>query len=321
MSCKLKLDFVDPDNPNAVTREQKAERENNNLHIWELGEVLKKLYKIYSKIYPGTDKPQTLGYKILAPEEIAELYRSSEYGAVKSLSEANIIAALNGPMAHIYVKDRTGNDWSTHGRIVEDIGYFAEVIRLLFSKDKTPSNLPDIFPESLIEYVLFDTLGLRAEMGYSVDAILVRKSVAEGEKYCVYKGIKADKSDIECDSLKGYFNENDYVKAVERINGVENQNRSGDIILIMNDKTTGDAINRYTTGSACKSWHGSLNPSDSYVPLILSYPGGNRTEIEKIVDRHSVDTNAQSICPNLQCDGNWKVTDIIKEIIRTQYQE
>ena len=42
--------------------------------------------------------------------------------------------------------------------------------------------------------------------------------------------------------------------------------RSGDIVLIFRDNTNDMPENRYTSGVSCKSWHGSLNPSDSYVP-------------------------------------------------------
>jgi hypothetical protein len=80
----------------------------------------------------------------------------------------------------------------------------------------------------------------------------------------------------------------------------------------MRDFSTGDAIDRFTTAYACKSWHGSLNPSDSYVPLILSYPGGNKSEVDKFLQNVSA-------CPNGQCEGNWNVTDIIKGIINKQY--
>jgi hypothetical protein len=93
--------------------------------------------------------------------------------------------------------------------------------------------------------------------------------------------------------------------------------RSGDIVLIMKDDVDipqGESIgtHRYTTGVACKSWHGSLNRSDSYVPMILSYPGGNTSEMETIID-------TPTVCPGLQCEGNWKATDIIKAIIKQQY--
>lgn len=114
-----------------------------------------------------------------------------------------------------------------------------------------------------------------------------------------------------------YFDSNKYIDAFNRITGMNHVKRSGDIVLIMKDET-GDVnqpdptANRYTTGVACKSWHGSLNRSDSYVPLILSYPGGNTSEIKTIID-------TPSVCPGVQCKGNWKVTDMIKAIIKQQY--
>ena len=101
----------------------------------------------------------------------------------------------------------------------------------------------------------------------------------------------------------------DYVNAWEIIEGMNNPDRSGDIVLIMKDKTTSDAIERYTTGTACKSWHGSLNPSDSYVPLIVAYPGGNKKEIEEILRKDTLCKADYS-----GCKGNWKLTDIVKEI-------
>ena len=297
---------------------REAEQANNNLHIWELAELMKKLNKLYADIYPGTDTPQKLGYKILAPSPISGLYNNSVYGAKGTLNETTLIAALNGPMAHLYVKDRTSSDWKTHGRIVEDIGYLAEVIRLLLSTNKAASNLIDTFPEGFIENVLFDTIGFNQNMAYSIDAILIRKSVSTDEKYCVYQGIKADKSDIECVSLQSHFGSG-YINAIARLNNMENIDRSGDIVLIMKDATIGNSIDRFTTGVACKSWHGSLNPSDSYVPFIMAYPSGNKYELNTIIDRQSVYLTGQSVCPNLQCEGNWKLADIMKEIVEQQY--
>jgi hypothetical protein len=55
-----------------------------------------------------------------------------------------------------------------------------------------------------------------------------------------------------------------------------------------------------------------LNKSDSFVPLILSYPGGNKTAIETILD-------SPEVCPGLHCGGNWDVSDIIKAIVESQY--
>ncbi len=58
---------------------------------------------------------------------------------------------------------------------------------------------------------------------------------------------------------------------------------------------------------------GSLNRSDSYVPFILAYPGGNKAVIDEFMDKVSE-------CPGGQCQGNWNVTDVIKEIVSLQYK-
>ena len=105
----------------------------------------------------------------------------------------------------------------------------------------------------------------------------------------------------------------DYIKAIDRVTGMNNIKRSGDIVLLMKDATTGNVIDRYTTGVACKSWHGSLSPSDSYVPFIVAYPGGNASELKPLID------HTQGCSTTQGCDGNWRVTDLIKTIIQQQY--
>jgi hypothetical protein len=209
---------------------------------------------------------------------------------------------------YVFVQDSGDNFWSSP-RLVEDIGYVAELLRLTISRNKTPSNLSSLFPAGLFEKAVPISAGLKRLVN-SVDLILVRR----GNSYEVFQGINSDGSDIISTTLNNYadFGSSKYVKAIKRIEGMNHKDRSGDIVLIMNDMTTGDVMDRYTTGVACKSWHGSLNPSDSYVPLILGYPGGNKAEIDKIMQNVSV-------CPNGQCEGNWNVTDIIKEIISRQY--
>jgi len=56
-----------------------------------------------------------------------------------------------------------------------------------------------------------------------------------------------------------------------------------------------------------------LNPGDSYAPFIVSYPGGNKNEIQPFLD------NVQGCNSTSGCEGNWKATALVKEIIRTQY--
>jgi hypothetical protein len=300
MSCKLKLDFANPDKPTAITRDQLAELNNNNLHIWELGEVLN-----LTGFLKGSEG---LNFAVLAPKEIAALYKQFPYGAKSDTDSANIIAAFNGPMAHIYVKNRENNSWEAP-RLVQDVGYVAELLRLTLSVDKTPSNIQSLFPKGLFEKAIPVSSGIKRLIN-SVEMILIRR----GSDYEVYKGLKSDGRDIISIGLDGSkeLKTSEYVEAIKRIRGLNHSDRSGDIILIFKDFTDDVAENRFSSGSACKSWHGSLNPSDSYVPLIVSYPGGNKAEIESII-------NSVPSCSNGQCEGNWNVTDIIKEIITRQY--
>ena len=51
----------------------------------------------------------------------------------------------------------------------------------------------------------------------------------------------------------------------------------------------------------------------TYVPFILAYPGGNKAVIDEFMDKVSE-------CPGGQCQGNWNVTDVIKEIVSLQYK-
>jgi len=58
-----------------------------------------------------------------------------------------------------------------------------------------------------------------------------------------------------------------------------------------------------------------LSPSDSYVPFIVSYPGGSKAELEKILQR---DTLCKADYSN--CNGNWKLSDIAREIVSEEYK-
>ena len=208
----------------------------------------------------------------------------------------------------MYIKNRANNSWDSP-RLVEDVGYVAELMRLALSNDKTPSNLNNLFTPGLFEKAVPVTAGMKRLL-YSVDFILIRK----GSNYEVYHGIKSDGSDVISGPLYNYaeLGSSLYANALKRIGDMNHPERSGDIVLIMKDYSMGYEMDRYSTAYACKAWHGSLNPSDSYVPLILTYPGGNRTEVEKLLQKVKV-------CPAGQCAGNWNMTDIVKEIINSQY--
>gem|GEM_PF-3342795 len=290
-SCKLKLKKFN------VDKVKYPELANNNLHIWELAEVMKAVGSIQNTVVRNK-------YRLLVPEKIEEVFKIKgtpiEYRATSKTEDADLVIAFNGPMAHIYSMIGTDN---------KTLGEIAEIFRVM---------LGGFYPDEAIKwfgfrdkykYLKFQATKIR-RLWNSIDKILIRM---EDGKYYIFNGLDNNGNPIteSLTSLTG----GEYIEAELRIKGMNNEKRSGDIVLIMKDKTTGDAIDRYTTGSACKSWHGSLNPSDSYVPLIVSYPGGNKKEIEEILQRDTLCKQDYS-----GCRGNWRVTDIIKEIITEQYE-
>jgi len=151
-----------------------------------------------------------------------------------------------------------------------------------------------------------------------LDLILIRV----GEEYWVFNGVIVDEEGnivgANKTALNNYagFNSSKYVDAVNRIKGMNNDKRSGEIVLLFKFDTDSSVSDRYTSGVSCKSWHGSLNCSDSYVPFIVSYPGGNKYEIESILKSDEVCGSDYSLCK-----GNWKLPDVVKKIINMQYRQ
>ncbi len=92
-SCKLKLEDFDKENT------QNREKYNNNLHIWELGEILKAVGSIQNTGIRNK-------YRLLVPEKIEEVFKNEgtplEYRPTSRTGNADIVVAFNGPMAHIY---------------------------------------------------------------------------------------------------------------------------------------------------------------------------------------------------------------------------
>jgi hypothetical protein len=215
-------------------------------------------------------------------------------------NKPDIIAALNGPMAHIY--SMIGNDQKT----IEEM---AEVFRVMCSSYYPSEAIAKYGFEDEDDYRDFRVDNAK-RLRNSIDKILIRVA---GGAYQVFNGIGVAPSSIT--SLA----EPDYIKSALRIDGLNDVNRSGDIVLIMKDKMLETSDKRYTCGVACKSWHGSLNPSDSYVPLIVAYPGGTKSTIETILKRDKVCGDYSNPMLN-KCKGNWSLPDIVKEFISEQYK-
>jgi predicted AlkP superfamily pyrophosphatase or phosphodiesterase len=289
-SCKLQYKDFNSD------KKRYPELANNNLHIWELAEGFKWIEKENSDV----------SYRVLAPREIADLYMVSPAGARSDLEEANVIAAFNGPMAHIYFKG--SGSWSTQPGTDDQVELrrLAEVFRVLY-QEEVLQEAADVLGIDQISY-----LKLREEksgrLQSSIDRILIR----EGGVYKEFKGYGSSQvtSDISLSDA--------YIQYRARIEGLNNPDRSGDIILIMRDKTEEHESQRFTCGVACKAWHGGLNPGDSYVPFILAYPGGNAVEVERLREGIGNCPEDGSYCEECAC-GNWKVTGVIMQVIQKQY--
>lgn len=287
-SCELIFDKFD------TFKVQAPEQANNNLHIWELAEVMKSI---------GEDGWEV--YKILAPPEITKLYIQGEegqsmtlpYGATDSLTRANVIAALNGPMAHVYLK--TQNGWQDPNTDIVALARLAAFLKAYLIEGGGDLKKAD---QDKFRRLLS-----------SVDFILIR----EGGEYKKFRGVQTDGAGdiIGADTEpigETTFDRFQYIQALDRMKGLNHPNRSGDLVLVFKDFMGGSPLDRYTSGVPCKAWHGSLNPTDSYVPFIVAYPGGNKQELESVI-------NQESVCPGRVCEGNWKAADLILELVRRQY--
>ena len=267
MSCDLKVDFqINPSNPEAGKNNRRAELANNNLHIWELAEIFRAI-----------GENGLAEYKVLAPKAIASLYQRIDkatnkfiqmpFGATQKVDQADVIIAMNGPMAHVYVNN------------TDQMADIASLFRLSLG-GYFPSEASDMWDMDELDYLDFreNVIGRLKE---SIDKILIR----DEEGYCVFDGLNNDGTP-KCASSDPFM-ETEYVNAWEKINGINHPKRSGDIVLMMKDKMH-DTGQRYTSGTACKSWHGSLNRSDSYVPFIFAYPGGSQSELAAILKKDDI---------------------------------
>lgn len=273
IKCDTEIDKIS-------TKENKrlAEMANNNLHIVELAQIM-----------------GMFGKKVLAPKALLAAGDAVVEGMTTDIEQADIIAGLNGPMAHIYVKG-TGN-WGSE------------------PEDDSVLNIAKVFWELLKEGVNLPEKQQKivGKLGTSINQVLIWDKLLG--HYKVLDGFTPEATPIYKEISNGQvFPESEYVAAADRIDGLrvtgKEVERSGDIVLLMNDNTTGAVSGRYTTGAACKSWHGSLNPSDSYVPMIISYPGGNSQLINE---------RKNEVCSSDSCKENWALGKIIKTFIEPQF--
>jgi hypothetical protein len=257
----------------------------------------------------------------------------------------DVVVAFNGPMAHVYVRSRDTNGdlmpWDVPAceadRDAVGNGLAAALggvsgVGFGTSEDlRTDAALFELEPGVKPLQTLID----------AVDFVLVRK----GDTYVVRKavpdgspsnsppaaapevpqcgGAVAVPTEVREFSLSEFdqvFNQGlsfegrgHYVDLARRVEDLNHQQRAGDVIIVFKFRTDDLRESRYSSGGNLPSWHGSLNRSDSYVPFIVSYPGGNAEQMKQFVE---------PVCgPGAtHCESTLKVAPLIKGIIGGQME-
>lgn len=319
-----------------MEREDVRDREasNRNLHIWELARVLAVGNEIQNAYHPTILLSANFRTKALRALGDAARFTTDS-------TEATLVATLNGAMAHIYLRDSTTppspSAWTTRAPESE-LATVAEVLRLYLTDGQrfdqngvAAYGVGTAHPRFRADsYVTFTDLvtkrgvtSLRSMQG-SADLILIR--LAPGAPYLVFNGLmaSADPQSIRAETIDfqklltvSSFGQ-EYVDAVTRVDGLNHFERSGDIILLMRGRTGDVESARFTTGVACRGWHAGLNRADSYVPFIMSYPGGSGGEVWGAI---------RGLClPPLgggkqNCRRNWLLPELVRDILRKGYAE
>jgi hypothetical protein len=250
----------------------------------------------------------------------------------------DIVVAFNGPMAHVYVR-RTGADGALYSwsdpPCQEDVDTIANgLVAALGGVQTAFGTSDDLYTDSADffdrEAQAFPLLALID----AIDVVLVRK----GGDYVVRKPFPAPEvwppegttmplpsapecagktvppSSVEEFTLEQWFGNllGTHPDAINRIRAMNHPERAGDIIIILKFRTDDLRQDRYSSGGNLPSWHGSLNRSDSYVPFIVSYPGGSKETVTPFVE---------SQCGSAtHCDSTLRVSPLIKDIISAQLE-
>jgi len=292
---------------------------NNNLHIWELAKIIAAGNELQTE---PVFQARLLIPQTLRGTSTARIALGTGSRTETALSKATMVAALNGDMAHLYLRP-DGADWNQHPGDKE-LGIVAEVLRLFLMNGQHvgPDGVPTFADTTHTAFVsgayaafvnhLVKSPGNLKRLLGAVDVILVRPN---GGQYVVYNGLQpsADPSQVAIDwlPLSALASSPHYVDLINRVAEMNDFRRSGDIVLVMRTRTDDPPAKRFTSGVACRGWHGGMNRADSYVPLILSYPGGNDAILDGI---------AQSVCgEGVNCARNIILPELVKQIYREEY--
>jgi len=182
-------------------------------------------------------------------------------------TQHNAVLAINGGMAHIYVKNRAVNTWSTLPRFVEDVRAMAE--RFYNNNSGELSDDPEGYYVGAFDLILVRNPAdgfsgpyqVLVKQGSTFSTITLSQAVANGIVDPAYVNFDTN---------------------IQRLQNV----RSGDVILLSSRMCRNDATGYYF-GAALPGWHGSLCATDMTIPIIFSFPQGSGSALmrfEGIVD-------------------------------------
>ena len=176
-----------------------------------------------------------LDYDVLGKSELYELEQFS-----------NAIVTITAGMTHIYVR---------HGVVKKERGNWKEnptfhdlrlILKELSHANQMPSSATN-FLSNAFDYILFKDY--------------------DKQRYQVYQYNTVNNTDIIKPITKNFGADKNYVLGKERLDELYCAN-SGDILLFVNYNDN----YRFEKNRRMRSTHGSLLPSDSYVPLIFATP-------------------------------------------------
>jgi hypothetical protein len=319
------LEFVDVDGEAGDLARQRERLGNANLSAWELAAVFHAINKRLPLAMAA------FRARLLVPGKVLDLL-GVETSTATSLDDANIIAALNGPITHVYVRNRVTGSFATAPALTSndepaELALVAEFLRLALTPNASSQFLPFTSEQ------LGNIQDVAGRMRDSVDFILYRPE--DGGAYRIFDGLDANGA-VRSRGLEQFFaeppNTDRFIRPIERIRAMNDPNRSGDLVVHFRFGPSQAVIDRYTAGTSCRAWHGSLETADSYVPMIVAYPGGNTGEFLRWFNDNqqsppgdpsrvckSVDAQDPSLPGNFDCHGNWMTTDLIRELLRELY--
>jgi hypothetical protein len=303
---------------------------NQNLQIWELARLIQLSFDFQSAFRPRLLLPPELGAEVERLEGVA-MPRGK--GADVGVGFATGVAALNGGMAHLYLRPANSPDWS-HRPSARELAVVAETIRVFLMGGRVaPGDLTGGFvPPDHAGYAPLsreDVRRLIAEslrfpaLSNSVDTLLVRNT--QTNDYEVFRRL-APSSDPEHFELEtsplSSLPPGEFVYAVERIEEMNSLDRSGDLILVMRNRTGEPSSKRFSSGVPCNGWHAGINRADSYVPFIVSNPGGNLDIVDVILDTVcGTDRSCGSAQPAHSCLRSSDLPRVVRTILESEYVE